>query len=81
MLETIRVLHLEQHFSKTSIWRSALSHRPIFSTAFPLQSHFRQSSRCGGKLSARPELDHVERLKRSNAKDSINKELLAYLAR
>ena len=32
----------------------------------------RQPSRRGGKLSARPELDHVERL---------NQELLAYLAR
>ena len=72
VLETIRILHLEQRFSKTSTWRSSSSHRPIFSTASPLQSHSRQPSRRGGKLSARPELDHVERL---------NQELLAYLAR
>jgi pimeloyl-ACP methyl ester carboxylesterase len=72
VLETIRILHLEQRFSKTSTWRSSSSHRPILSMASPLQSHSRQPSGRGGKLSARPELDHVERL---------NQELLAYLAR
>ena len=44
VLENIRILHLEQRFSKTSTWRSSSSHRPILSTASPLQSHSRNET-------------------------------------
>jgi len=57
VLETIRILHLEQRSSKRSTWRSSSSHGPIFSAVFPSQSHSLQPSRCAGTLAAQPELD------------------------
>ncbi|MGA8658805.1 MAG: hypothetical protein WB586_21945 [Chthoniobacterales bacterium] len=57
VLETIRILHLEQRSSKSSTWRSSSSHRPIFSTASPSQSQSRQPSPCCARLAAQPELD------------------------
>ena len=57
VLETIRILHLEQRSSKPSTWRSSSSHRSIFSPASFSQSHSLQPSRCGGTLAKQPELD------------------------
>jgi hypothetical protein len=48
VLETIRILHLEQRSSKRSTWRGSSSHRPIFSVVFPSQSHSLQPPRCAG---------------------------------
>jgi pimeloyl-ACP methyl ester carboxylesterase len=47
VLETIRILHLEQRSSKQSTWRGSSSHRPIFSPVSPSQSRSLQPrSRC-----------------------------------
>jgi pimeloyl-ACP methyl ester carboxylesterase len=40
VLETIRILHLEQRSSKRSTWRSSSSHRPIFSAGLPFAKSF-----------------------------------------